>query len=293
MTQLPGESTAADQPGPGLTDLPGDQGWYLYGITRSGGLTSEELNRSLAGSGQALSQDPLEVVDAGPLAAIVQPVSLNELSMEAIQARSEDRAWLEGIVRAHNSVIALIHENRAVSPARFGSIYASVREVREALSRAADDVLAQLDRLDDTDEWAVHVYADPARIPTGEDASSRIRQLEEELAQATPGRAYFLRRQLDEDRAGASGRALQALAQRAFDALGRISVEAHAGIGTGAPQRPSGDVEVLRAALLVRRSEIPALRQELARLDALDGVQTELTGPWPPYSFVSLPGTEP
>src|SRR5436305_3854598 len=195
-----------------------DRGWYLYGITRSGEMTAAELNLALSDEpgSAALSTRPLELVEMGALAAIAQSVALADLDADALQARSDDETWLAALVGEHNRVIDYVHERQAILPARFGSIYAGIPELKQALEDAQDDLVHQLDQLDGCDEWAVHVFANRAQLRDDRSTDPGIRQLEEELATARPGRAYFLKRKLEDERSAASQRALRTLAERTF-----------------------------------------------------------------------------
>jgi gas vesicle protein GvpL/GvpF len=262
------------------------RGWYLYGITR-GGMSATDLNRQQALS-ELLVTAPLELVQEGALAAIVQSVPLSEFEAEALEARGDDAAWLEALVSGHNEVITRVHERQAVLPARFGSLYPDTAAVRGALADARDELAAQLDRLEGHDEWAVHVYADP-ELSERVAADARIQSLEEEIATARPGRAYFLKRKLEEERAAASRQAVMHLAQTAYEQLAQFADTGQVSPPVRTATRAGGLTEILRAAFLVARAELDAFRAELLTLESRHGVQTELTGPWPPYSFVTLP----
>src|SRR5438067_5954977 len=91
-------------------------GWYLYGITRRGW---NPPAADPAGGGN----EPVRTLETELLAAIVRPVRLSEFDEDALQASSSHPAWLETIARTHNEVIAAVHQERAVLPAKFGAVY--------------------------------------------------------------------------------------------------------------------------------------------------------------------------
>jgi hypothetical protein len=246
--------------------------------------------------------EPVQVLDCGALAAIVRRVPLAQFSEEALRVRHDDTAWFAAMARRHNQVIAAIHQQQALLPATFGSIYARAQDVQRAVAEAQEALLAQLQRVQGCDEWAVHVYADRpavARRITAEHPT--IHQLQHDLAVAPPGRAYFLQRQLDEERAAATDEALRELAQAAYDRLARWAAASwpsatrgrrpRGGAGQVTPPARStpaahGEIEVLRAAFLVQRVHAdPFLAVLRSCVEGRDGVRCDYSGPWPPYSF--------
>lgn len=249
------------------------QGWYLYGITRCGSLASSEAT-------------PVQLLELAGLAAVVMPVNLADFSLAVLQERMSSASALETMVRSHNSVIEAIHAQQPILPAKFGSVYARPDDVVSALRSAHDSLLRQLERLEGCDEWAVHLYADRAalrgHISQQDPALQRLRA---ELAEARPGRAYFLERQLRAQLEDATEHALERLAQHAFDRLADCAVDAQVSpLAPGAAD--DDDVEILRAAFLVSRERAEDFAAEVrACADARAGLSTECSGPWPPYSF--------
>jgi hypothetical protein len=158
------------------------------------------------------------------------------------------------------------------------------------LRSAHDALLRELDRLEGCDEWAVHVYADPAvvrkRIAT---ADPEIARLREERAGAAPGRAYFLERQLRDELDAATEQALVTLAETVFDRLADCALVGQVS-PTGSVADASDDAEILRAAFLVARENAERFEEEVrcvASADASEGLRCECSGPWPPYSFAA------
>jgi hypothetical protein len=268
---------------------PGDAGtgWYLYGITRHG------LEQSaIEGPDESA---PAQVLRCGELAAIMRPVSLAEFGPEALQARAGDGGWIEAVARSHNHVISSIHQRRAILPAKFGSIYLHAEDVLSALERDHDALLARLARLEGCDEWAVHLYADRSAVEQGAgSADESVRQLEQQLATAPRGRAYFLQRKLAEVRASAVERALSEIASEGYDRLARLATDSQIRSALSLAENAEGEVVALRAAFLVRRDSEDAFTAEVSSFaEVREGVRFEVTGPWPPYSFAAPEETSP
>jgi hypothetical protein len=254
-------------------------GWYLYGIVFDPG--TEALDTGLSG------EDAPQLIRHGELAAIAAPVPLAEYSAEALRPRLGDPVWLESAVRRHHDVVARIHSARIVLPAKFGSVYASADDVRHALERGHEELRARLAALTGCDEWGVRLYATPRQALAHMAArDAPLATLEQELATASPGRAYLLRRKLDEARAQTTERGLAELAEAAHE---RLEPHAVASEVTAAERGPTEtedeDLEILHAAYLVQRSRLPAFLAALE--DVARGPRDEWTGPWPPYSFAA------
>ncbi len=258
------------------------RGWYLYGIAL--GEHAAELIAALAqeqdGSLQALEQ--------GQLAAIVKPVPLAEFTAEALRAHAEDLAWLETMVRGHNRVVEGIHQASPVLPAKFGAVYPSREALRSALAEHHDHLLALLRQLEGCDEWGVHLYADRQALQQLASEHSSLQSLKRELATASPGRAYLLKRKLADELTNITEQALDELAQASY---ARLKREAAAGqVNPRAPTsaESSGERDVFHALFLVQREHQTAFLEEVQRLaEEHVELRCEYSGPWPPYSFAS------
>jgi hypothetical protein len=253
----------------------GAEGWYLYGITLHGPLSSE-----LA--------EPVQVLDCDGLAAVVRPVLLAEFSQEILQERLRSATQLEAIVRSHNQVVDAVHACQAILPAKFGSVFATAEDVRAALQSTRDLLVPQLHRLEGCDEWAVHLFANRAQLQEGISmGSSVMRRLRDECAAARPGRAYFLGQQLRRELELATEQGMATLAQEAFD---RIAEHAVAGqLSRVGPVRSGPDeMEILRASFLVARAGVEQFEEAVhSSAPTTAALRAEYTGPWPPYSFAA------
>jgi hypothetical protein len=253
--------------------------WYVYGVVDA---------TAQAPPGAGVEGD-VEVVQEGPIAALVSRVPLSLYGEEPVRARLEDPAWLEEKARAHEAVLEGALRAGPVVPFRFLTLYQDEDELRGFLSGRRSDLLGVLERVRGKVELGVKVFADRSRLVPGlAQESEEVRELDAAIAGAAPGKAYLLRRRRDQL---VSEQATGVLRDCARASHTRLSAAADAAASNPPqPHELSGRAEemLLNGAYLVPvddtrlASAVAALEGEYGSL----GVTFELTGPWPPYNFV-------
>ncbi|TYC16605.1 GvpL/GvpF family gas vesicle protein [Actinomadura syzygii] len=281
-----------------------DTAVYLYGVAR--GLDPSEL-RGASGVAGA----PVRGVVAGGLTALVSTVRLAEYGEAALRANLEDLAWLEATARAHHDIVDRAAHAAPTAPVRIATIYQDDARVAEVLGAQAERFRSVLDRLTGRTEWGVKAWADPSALdapdthsggglapsaepPTGPPASARSGSgsgSEASRLGAEPsagaGTAYLLRRQRERRRREDAGRRAAEHAGTVHEDLAGLAVAAR----RHAPQDPrlSGrsGTQVLNAAYLLDDERVDDfLAAARSAGERLAGVEVEVTGPWPPYSFI-------
>jgi len=292
---------AVAEPNAGLpsAQAPHEEGWYLYGITRLNpgesapagtGATGHDIVDAPRDLGPA--HERVQLLRRGSLAAVVRQVPLADFTAEALQARLGDPTGLELLVQAHNAVISAVHRQLPVLPAKFGAVYARLDDVATAMDERHDALLAQLERVDGCDEWAVHVYVNQRIVQAQARAEQATDPALQQLAATSPGRAYFLRRKQDDALAAKTAQVIEEVGLGAYERLAGLAADVVAG-WADRPLGDDGEAEVLRAALLVRRERsddfVAAVR---ACAEDGKGWRCTYSGPWPPYSFAAIPGRD-
>lgn len=262
-----------------------EQGWYLYGITL------RETAVALMDDVPVFSSSkPVQALEQGKLAAVAEPVLLAEFQPEALQERAQNLAWLEAMVRGHNQMIERIHQKGAVLPVKFGAVYPDREALLTALAERHDDLLAQLQRLGHCDEWGIHLYADRQAIQRLTAEHPTLQRLKDELAAASPGRAYLLKRKLSDEMGAISEEALNGLARTSYERLARFAVAGQSNPRSQRATGEAGEQEIFHATFLVQRANLAGFLGEVQRLaEEQEGLRCEYSGPWPPYSFAELP----
>ena len=255
-----------------------DRALYVYGVVPNA--SPPTLFEAVRGV------DPSEaviLVSDGDLAAVASAVRLDEFGETSIEENLRDPSWLAEKARAHDGVLAAAVGRTTVLPFRFGAIYRSEDQVRDLL-RERTDFPATLARLEGTIELGVKAYLDVdvqrERLAAGEDAEGV----------GSAGRAYMQRKQLDRR----LDEEVERFAARcAHDSHERLAAAVQESRTNALPQPEAGDMArtmILNGAYLVPAGAVERFRDALGELERghqPDGVDYELSGPWPPYNFVA------
>jgi hypothetical protein len=252
-----------------VIDAPVGTGWYVYGVTRSGGP-------------RPLVRDA-EYVESGSLAAVTRRVSLDEFGEDALKENLNDRAWLEANARAHEEVLLSVTAITDVVPFRFGTICVGLDEVRSLLDERRGLLEADLEHVRGRVELGVKLWVDRDRLTAALAPSPAA-------GEKPSGRAYLEARRAAVD-VSASARAVCGdVARNAYERLARRAVAAVANRPQPAELTGRSEEMALNAAFLVEVDD-RTIAAEVAELnlehEAL-GLSFELTGPWPPHNFVTL-----
>lgn len=251
---------------------------YVYAIGRVGHAMPERVE-AIDGS------DYLEAIPSGDLVAFCTPVDPVEFSQPVIDARAKDVEWIGAIGYRHQSVMAALMRGGTIIPLRAFTLFANPDSLRRHLDSQATELSHVLGRIDGKQEWTLRIEFDPERWSAALGARvASLRALEEQIAAATPGKAFLLRKKLDDEKKRASREAEQQVAAEIERAvLDRLACD------TVAESRERRDGAFPQINVLLNRDEDASLQElhdEISRRYEDEGVTIALTGPWPPYTFV-------
>jgi gas vesicle protein GvpL/GvpF len=249
---------------------------YVYAITRE----------AVTPDCEAIDQSRhFAALPVDGVCAVYTTVSGDEFSQEVIDRRSGDLEWLGAVGYRHQNVIAELMKSTAVVPLRAFTMFSSESTLRDYLQGNRDLLAKLLDRLDGKHEWTLRVELDPQRW--SEALVGRVdslRALSAEIEAASAGKAFLLRKKLDDERKQASREAEQQVVAE----IERAVIEKLA-CDTVAESRIQREGAFPQINVLIDRDEESRLQELHAALNdryASDGVTLAMTGPWPPYSFV-------
>ncbi|MGA5195250.1 GvpL/GvpF family gas vesicle protein [Streptomyces exfoliatus] len=255
---------------------------YLYAVVRP----SASLDRADPSEAGGVADAPPRIVRVGNIAAVVGSVPEADYSEAALRNHLEDLDWLEEVARAHHSVVEFLAARTTVLPLRLATVYRDDDSVRAVLREGERAFAGMLDRFAGHVEWGVKVYADPV---AASDAAAA-----EEPAESDPGRAYLRRRRQQRDAQGAARSAAVEAVTRIRETAGELAVERVGHRPQQGRLAASGVGEnLVNDSYLVPEDGSGAFHERVRRAAReMTGVRVEVTGPWAPYSFVTLTGPD-
>lgn len=209
---------------------------------------------------------PLLSMPYQEIAAVVSP--LTAVRLEATPAN----VWL------HEEIVESLMATAAVLPMRWGTVLPGERRLFAVLEVHYAAFVAALERVRGRVELGLRVLwnADVRRPPSAAPASEG-----EGCSAATPGRQYLMARVEEDRRAQAERQRATGVAEEIHGPLAGLAAESVREVLL-TPRM------LLAAAYLVDRERVDAVRAQADALAAAFPVlRFLLTGPWPPYHFVT------
>ena len=248
---------------------------YVYAVTR------ESVTPDCEGIDQTRR---FGVASVDGVSAVFTAVRDEEFSQENIDRRAADLEWLGAIGYRHQAVVSELMKMTAVVPLRAFTLFSSEEALRSYLTSNAEMLRKVLDRLDGKQEWTLRVEFEPQRWSDALVARiDELRDLQQQIDSAASGKAFLLRKKLDEEKKRASHAAEQTVVSEIEQAvLDRLSCET---VAESRERREGGFPQIN---VLINRDEEATLQELHAQLNdryAAEGLTLALSGPWPPYTF--------
>jgi len=240
----------------------------------------------IAGNGMD-GEHPLFVEAIRNVAAVLSEVHLEEFTGPEAQEKMEDLAWVAPRALRHEDVVLSAMEQGPVLPVRFGTVFSSIEAAAEPLRQRQDVLMKFFQDTIDKKEWTLKGYVDRSQARARMTAA-RLAAEKEQLAGLSPGKRYFLEQKIK----GAVDKDVAACLKE----MGRdiLSVAKKMSVGFSECRLQSQDVTgrdeemFFHGALLVPDGSATVLQgitNEWNTRHEAQGLQIELSGPWPPYHF--------
>jgi hypothetical protein len=258
---------------------------YVYGIIRF------EADRELAAvlPAEGLAGNPVRTVAGDGLAAIASGLAM-PAENRPFEEELEEPERARSLILDHYRVLRQTVDDRTVLPVRFGALFSDDASVLAALEENRRTLLDALDRVEGAREWGVKIFCDRQALCRHVEAtSSAVRAAQGKLSEATEGRAFFMRRQIARLGEEEVQRAIAQKIDASRQSLGNAARADRALKLQPASVHGCADEMVWNGALLVARSaeqRLLSMVDGLEQADAQQGFHYEVTGPWPPFSFV-------
>jgi len=224
---------------------------------------------------------PARLVPAGAgrwLVAADAP--LRRYAADVVNGRLSDLGWVGERAMEHERVVEHFTRRGTVIPMKLFTLFTG-DEKAVADVRRRRGLAGLLSSLAGREEWGVRVAVDPGRLR---------RQIRERASRPTPGltagTGFLVQRQQEQRAVRGSLDDARQRADEVFAALASLAADAR----RRDPAGVEGATLLLDGAFLVERTRADAFTDEvraLARRHAPEGVSVVLTGPWPPYNFLT------
>ena len=230
---------------------------------------------------------PIFMATAKDITAVVSMVSLDAFNGPEAESKMKDLSWIGPRTLRHEEVVETVMEHSPVLPARFGTIFLSLKGIEEILHTHHDRISHFLDRVSGKNEWAVKGLLDRERA-VKEIYAMGLEREAVRLSSLSPGMRYLQEKRIRAD-------VEKDLKERVKD----IAIEVLNGLCLHASdftehKLVSRDVTgsdremILNWAFLVPGESAEAFHGRIIEVSGryeTKGVLFELSGPWPPYSF--------
>jgi len=252
---------------------------YVYGIGGAGMRTD--------GAPAGIDGHAVTAIESGGLAALVSALDADTYSPGNIAAGVGEVEWIAPRAGAHDAVVTWASQPGPVVPLHMWTLFADGDAVGEMLTKRASEVRPLLERLRDSDEYGLRVFANAAKlVQVAERTDANLAELRRSAADVGPGQKYLIERKLDGARRGAARARARGKAGTIYERLAKHAREAAT---DQVPAPEAGEPgAILSAAFLVPRGNLRDFRAaltELVREYEPQGLRFAFTGPWPAYHF--------
>jgi hypothetical protein len=240
-----------------------------------------------------LVEEGIQIVSHRDIAAVVEKTTIDEFQEETFKSKAEkDIKWLGEKVMHHNNVISRFAEKTAVVPMKFGTIFKSSKSLEDMLEEKHQDFLEIILNLDGKEEWGVKVFCDMNKLQEHiRQASKNIRDIDAAIKDKPEGIAYFLKRKREGLIFEESERKMNECASSIHEELSSIA-DKNCLNKLQPKELTKKEAEmILNGAYLILKEKIDEFKSKVSDLQktyADSGLELEISGPWPPYSFVYL-----
>ncbi len=183
----------------------------------------------------------------------------------------------EEILRGHEDVLDALMKLTTVVPFKFGTILKDEKAASKMLRDNEEKFKKLLSKFTGREEWGLKVYAGP-----------EPKKLEMKRGKLSRGTAYLLGRKMEEESKNDAAAKLAKTAEAIFQEAGEDAYEAK--LNKTLPQKLTGRNKemILNTAYLIEKEKVARFCKQVKKLVEKyksAGIEIELSGPWPPYSF--------
>ena len=239
-----------------------------------------------------MAQGKLHSITACGFHVVVKAVSPDEFSEENLKKNLSDVQWLDINAREHIGVIGILMKQSDVIPFNFGTIFETEENLKKFITEYSGSLSDNLEYISGKEEWSIKIYCNLKVITEQiDELSTEAADLEKQIMASSPGKAFLLKRKKADLIENELNRLLKIYGQEYFNEIRDLSEDTT--LNNLLPKELTGreDSMILNAAFLVLKEKSDVLTSVLASLQKKYqhlGLNSEVSGPWPPYSFVAI-----
>ena len=219
-------------------------------------------------------------------------VSENDYSEINIKKNISNEAWLDYNARKHLQVIGDIMQRHTVIPFNFGTIYKSEESLRSFVSFYSADFMEVLLHLRNKEEWSVKVFCNRKMIVENIGTlSHNISDIDQQIKSSSPGKAYILGKKKKEIIETEIKVIYNTLSKRIFTAFNELCEEYRFNVILSSELSEKDEDMILNVAFFIIKENIEDFikcSEKMTHEYSDIGMIFDITGPWPPYSFLNL-----
>lgn len=206
----------------------------------------------------------------------------------------------EEILRGHEDVVDTLMKLTTVVPFKFGTILKDEEAASKMLREYEEKFKKLLSKFTGREEWGLKVYVDNQEFKNRlVKDKPRLRKLEKKRdtnrypsgyrkGELSKGAAYLLGRKMEEESKNDVTATLTNASGVIFQEAGKDAYEAK--LNKTLPQKLTGKSKemILNTAYLIEKEKVAHFCKQVKKLIekyGSMGIEIELSGPWPPYSF--------
>jgi len=195
----------------------------------------------------------------------------------------------EEILQAHEDVVDILMKSTTVVPFQFGTILKDEQAALKMLQEYEEKFKNLLSKFVGRAEWGMKVYANQQEfIRYMVQIEPEFKHLEEKREGLSKGAAYLLGKKMEEELKENALTRLVEVSEVIFHKLGKAAYEGK--LNKTMPQKLTGKKKemILNTVYLVEREKAATFCRKGKRLMEhykVMGLELEVSGPWPPYSF--------
>jgi hypothetical protein len=261
-------------------DASNGEGIYLFCFARTHGIPALKI---------AGIDDRFPVWQWGfkGVTVVVSKISVEDFTGPEAESRLKDLSWVGPRACRHQEVVEHVMRYSPVLPARFGTIFTSLKSLGKILEIYHATISRFLDRVADKDEFSVKGLMDRAKT------KKRVLDLifareAGRLSSLSPGIRYFQEQRIRSNTDKEIHDWLKEIRKKIADDLNRYAIDfCELKVFSRGVTGIDMDI-VLNWAFLVSRKTTEDFRARVGQANsdhANQGLTFQLSGPWPPYSF--------